>query len=119
MDKILFRRMAFYAYHGVYPEENALGQRFYVDLEIGKDLSRAGKSDDLRDTVDYAQVYASVKRIVEEERFKLLEALAEKIAARLLSEFAIEEILVRITKPDPPIPGHYESVAVEIRRSKR
>lgn len=118
MDKILFHEMEFYGYHGVYPEENRIGQRFRVDLELKTDLSVAGKSDDLSDTINYADVYETVKAMVEGERYQLVEALAERIAAKLLSRFSLDAVLVRVTKPDPPIPGHYKAVAVEIERSR-
>lgn len=116
MDKIFFDGMAFYAYHGVFPEENRLGQRFLVDLELGLHFKAAAETDDLRQTVNYAEVYEAVKVEVEGESHALLETLAERIADRLLTGFPLEEVKVRVTKPDPPIPGHYRSVGVEIRR---
>jgi 7,8-dihydroneopterin aldolase/epimerase/oxygenase len=118
MDTIFFNGMEFYAYHGAFPEENRLGQRFYVDLELGLDLAPAGQTDDLDQTVDYAKVYETVKETVESHTFALVETLAERIASRLLESFPLEEVMVRVTKPDPPIPGHYESVGVEIRRTR-
>ncbi|RAL23196.1 dihydroneopterin aldolase [Thermoflavimicrobium daqui] len=119
MDKIFFNKMVFYGYHGVYEEENRLGQRFHVDLEMKLDLSIAAKQDDLHQTVDYGRVYEVVKQEVEETRVQLIETLAENIAAKLLANFRIMEILVRVTKPDPPIPGYYESVGVEIVRRRK
>jgi dihydroneopterin aldolase len=119
MDKIFINRMCFYAYHGAYPEENRLGQRFYIDLELGLDLQAAGRTDDLNLTVNYAEVYEAVKQEVTTTQVKLIETLAERIADRLLDSFPIEEALVRVTKPDPPIPGHYEAVGVEILRRKK
>ncbi len=119
MDKIYFNRMAFYGYHGVYPEENKLGQRYLVDLELYLDLGPAGFSDDLKDTINYAEVYQLCQEIVEEERFQLVERIAQQIAERSLAQFPLlAELMIRVIKPDPPIPGHYESVAVEIRRGR-
>ena len=118
MDKIFMKQLSFYAYHGVYSEENQLGQRFYVDLEMKLDLQPAGTTDDLQKTVDYGAVYQKVKKIMTETRVKLIETLAERIAGCLLADFPIEEIRVRITKPNPPIPGCYESVGVEVLRKK-
>ena len=61
-----------------------------------------------------------VKKIVEGEPFKLIEAVAEKIAMIILEQFAkVEQVTVKVVKPDPPIPGHYHSVAVEITRSRK
>ncbi|MBN2910635.1 dihydroneopterin aldolase [Polycladomyces sp. WAk] len=119
MDKIFFRRMQFYGYHGVYSEENKLGQRFYVDLELMLDLSVPAETDDLNRTVDYAKVYETVRELVEERTYRLVESLAESIAQALLAAFPVEEVWVRVTKPDPPIPGHYDAVGVEIRRKRR
>lgn len=118
MDKIFFKQMYFYGFHGAYPEENRLGQRFYVDLELGLDLRPSAMTDDLEKTVNYAEVYELVKNEVEQTRVKLVETLAENVANRLLNQFPIEQVLVRVTKPDPPIPGHYQAVGVEIVRSK-
>ncbi|WP_124726332.1 dihydroneopterin aldolase [Staphylospora marina] len=116
MDKIFVSGMRFYAYHGVFPEENRLGQRFVVDVELGLDLSSAGKTDDLSLSVNYAEVYETVRREMTEKRVNLLETLAENIASALLSAFPVKEARVRVTKPDPPIPGHYDAVGVEIVR---
>ncbi|MDA8352112.1 MAG: dihydroneopterin aldolase [Firmicutes bacterium] len=118
MDRIFFNRMAFYAYHGAYPEENRLGQRFFVDLELGLDLAPAARQDDLNRTVDYGKVYEMVKKETEAGPYALVETLAERIAQRLLETFSLQEVKVRITKPDPPIPGHYDSVGVEITRRR-
>ncbi|SFS86189.1 dihydroneopterin aldolase [Marininema halotolerans] len=118
MDRIFFNKMAFYAYHGAFSEENRLGQRFLVDLELMMDLKPAADTDDLDRTVNYASVYEAVKGIVEDHTFALVETLAERIADRLLTDFPLHEVMVRVTKPDPPIPGHYESVGVEIRRKR-
>ncbi|MEZ0118056.1 UNVERIFIED_ORG: dihydroneopterin aldolase [Heyndrickxia coagulans] len=120
MDKIYIHDMEFYGYHGVLPEENKLGQRFRVSIELGLDLKRAGETDRLEETVSYADVYTSVKNIVEGQPFKLVEAVAEKLAASILALYEkVAEVTVKVTKPDPPIPGHYKSVAVEITRRRK
>ncbi|MCS1352403.1 dihydroneopterin aldolase [Mechercharimyces sp. CAU 1602] len=121
MDTIFFEKMAFYGYHGVFAEENKLGQRFLVDLELGIDLRAAAEADDLKQTIDYAKVYSVVKEEVEENPVDLVETVAERIASQLFAAFPIEEVSVRLTKPDPPIPGHYQAVGVQIyrRRSER
>lgn len=119
MDKIYFQRMAYYGYHGVFPAEAELGQRFFVDLELSLDLSKAAQSDELQDTVNYGEIYSVVKGIVEEERYKLLEALTGRIADQLLAQFPLDEVKVKVTKPDPPIKGHYEAVAIEMVRKRK
>jgi len=119
MDKIIMNQMEFYGYHGVYRQENELGQRFLVDLIMETDLKQAGLTDDLVYTVDYSQAYTCVKEIMEGEPRKLVEKLGEEIADAILSKFEIvERVTVKIVKPNPPIHGHYRSVAVEMTRSR-
>ncbi|WP_249872191.1 dihydroneopterin aldolase [Oceanobacillus saliphilus] len=119
MDKILLNNMQFYGFHGLLPEENKLGQRFNVDVELYLDLKKAGNTDNMHDSVHYGHVYDVVKEVVEGEAKKLIEAVAERIANELLSSFELlEACRVKVIKPDPPIPGHYQSVAVEIYREK-
>lgn len=119
MDKIYVNGMQFYGYHGVFPEETSLGQRFAVDLTVSINLKKAGETDDLECSVNYAELYQACKEIVEGKPFKLVEAVAEKIASRILHAFPlISEVTVKVIKPDPPIPGHYQSVAVEITRRR-
>lgn len=119
MDKIYVNNMRFYGYHGVFSEENKLGQRFNVDLTVELDLKKAGQEDDLEATVSYAELYEVCKNIVEKETFKLVETIAETIASTVLSSYhLIQACTVKVYKPDPPIQGHYDSVAVEITRSR-
>ena len=120
LDKIYVNEMEFYGYHGVFPEETKLGQRFKVDLIVEVDLSIAGKSDNLHDSVNYGELYNTCKMIVEGKPYKLVEAVAENIASAVLGNFPlVSTCTVKLIKPDPPIPGHYKSVAVEIKRSRQ
>src|SRR5699024_10941397 len=101
-------------------EEKKIGQRFSVDVILFLNLEKAGKSDQMTDSIDYGRVYEVVKEIVEGEAKNLLEAIAETIAARLLKNFEfLNACQVKVIKPDPPIPGHYESVSVEIYRERK
>ncbi|MCD7036671.1 dihydroneopterin aldolase [Metabacillus sp. GX 13764] len=119
MDKIYVTGMEFYGYHGVFEEENKLGQRFKVDLTVEKDLKKAGETDDLAYSINYAELYKLCKEIMEGKPYKLVESLAEKIAGAVLEQFPeAAGTTVKIIKPDPPIPGHYQSVAVEITRRR-
>lgn len=111
--------MEFYGYHGVFPEENRLGQRFIVDLVVSVDIKKAGETDDLNFSVNYGELYQVCKEVVEGKPYKLLEAVAEKIAASVLMTFPLVlDVTVKVIKPDPPIPGHYKSVAIEITRGR-
>ena len=119
MDKIFVNQMEFYGYHGVFPEETRLGQRFIVDLMVLIDLKKAGQSDELDYSVNYGELFQVCKEIVEGKPYKLVEAIAEKIAETVLKKFTlVSEATVKVIKPDPPIPGHYRSVAVEITRRR-
>ncbi|EAC2424531.1 dihydroneopterin aldolase [Listeria monocytogenes] len=119
MDKIYLNELVFYGYHGVLKEETKLGQTFRVSLILGLSTKKAGISDSVEDTVSYADVYETVKEIVEGKPFKLIEALAEKIASEVLTGYPLlEEVTVKLIKPNPPIPGHYDSFAVEIERKR-
>lgn len=120
MDKIFVMGMEFYGYHGVFAAENELGQRFRVDIECGLDMTEAGASDNLETTVSYADVYQVVQVIMEQEEYvKLLERLAHKIIQTIFAQFPlIQDVRVRIIKPDPPIRGHYEHVGVEMKRGR-
>jgi dihydroneopterin aldolase len=111
--------MVFYGYHGVFPEENKLGQQFYVDVELELPLKLAGSTDELEHTVNYAEVYYAVQSIVEGKSFRLIEALAENIASTLLQTYtSINEIKVRVIKPHPPFKVFFDGVTVEITRKR-
>jgi dihydroneopterin aldolase len=119
LDKIILSRMAFYGYHGVFPEENKLGQQFFIDAELSLPLELAGRTDELEHTINYAEVYYTVQNIVEGKSFRLIEALAEKIASELLQTYtSINEIKIRVIKPHPPFKIFFEGVTVEITRKR-
>ncbi|VDG98448.1 Dihydroneopterin aldolase [Lysinibacillus sphaericus] len=120
MDFIHLNEMQFYGYHGALAEETVLGQRFTVSVSMAVDLTEAGTNDDLSKTVNYAEAYSVVQSIVEGEPVKLIEAVAERVAGKLLSDYKdqVSGVRVLIVKPDPPIPGHYASVSVEIERGR-
>ncbi|MCL6548228.1 MAG: dihydroneopterin aldolase [Alicyclobacillus sp.] len=119
MDEIRIRGMQFFGRHGVLPQETELGQRFIVHLALRLDLAPAGRSDDLRDTVDYGKVYARVKRVVEGEPVKLIERVAERIAEELLAHYSsLHSVAVTVVKPNAPVAGVLDAVEVSIERLK-
>ncbi len=118
MDKIILEGMEFYGYHGTRPEEKTLGQRFIVDVELFLDLRQAGKTDNLDCTVNYAQVFELVQSIICGRSRQLIESVAEAIAGALLAQFPVDEVLVRVKKPQAPLPGRFAWAAVEIVRKK-
>lgn len=111
--------MEFYGYHGLFPEEKKLGQRFLVDLELYTSLKKAGETDQMEYSIDYGRVFQLVKKVVEGPSKNLIEAVAHHIAVELFQEFStLSACGIKVIKPDPPIPGHYRSVAVEIYRER-
>ncbi|CAO4164522.1 dihydroneopterin aldolase [Methylorubrum populi] len=118
-DRILVHRLAVFARHGVLPEEERLGQRFYISLDCRLDLSEAGRSDDVAATVSYADLSQIALDIATNRRFALIEALAEAIATTCLATFPrLETIAVRIDKPSAPIPAVLDYAAIEIVRGR-
>jgi dihydroneopterin aldolase len=118
MDRIVLHNMAFYGYHGLSGEERELGGRLSVDVELHRDLTDAARHDDIAHTVDYRRVYQVVERVVVENRFKLLESLAEAVAEKLLLQLPVEVAVVRVRKTSPPLHGHLDWVGVEVRRER-
>jgi dihydroneopterin aldolase len=110
--------MVFRGYHGVWDEERQIGQRFEVDVEFIIDVNAAAKSDNIKDTIDFYKVYQVVENIVAQKSFKLVETLAETIAATLLRKFSASELRVRVRKPNSPVPGICDGIEVEIVRQK-
>ena len=107
--------MSFYGYHGETQAERTLGNRFHVDVEIRMDLSVAGRSDDIADTLDYSHAFELVRSVVEDQQYRLIEAIAARIAESLLAEPRIDSIKVRVGK-QPPIAGAIDRCSVIIER---
>lgn len=116
MDAITITGIRAMGFHGVFEEEKRDGQEFIVDLRIEKDLSVAGSSDALVDTVDYGAIAKVTKELIESGSFDLLERLATVIADRIRSEFQIDAIEVTVHKPNAPIGFPISDIAVTIRR---
>lgn len=116
-DRIVITGLELYGYHGVYPAERTLGQRFIVDLTLVLDLRDAGQRDDLTATIDYGHVCQAVRRIVEGEPLHLIEAVAERIAAAILAAYPVASATVRVHKPSAPIANIVvRDIVVEITR---
>ena len=117
MDRLLLDGMVFFGRHGALPAERDLGARFRVDLVLDADLGRAGLSDRLEDTVDYVRAYEIVREVVEGEPCQLLEAVAERVAGRLLELPRVERVTVRVSKR-PPLEGEFEAFRAEVTRPR-
>jgi dihydroneopterin aldolase len=120
-DEITLSGLVFFGRHGVNPEETALGQRFKVDLSVFLDLSKAGMTDEVGDTVSYAALYKVVRAEVEGEPSGLLEHLAARIMLKVLGhDSRIERARLRVTKLNPPLNGStsgQSSVTIERDRA--
>lgn len=118
MDRIVLKDMAFYAHHGVLPEERQRGQVFFVDVEVECDLHPAGHSDDLRDTLDYRAVYRCVQAVLTGPPRALLESVAEEVAHRLLELPPVQAVWVEVRKPHVDLGGPVGFAAVRIERRR-
>ncbi|ATN34650.1 dihydroneopterin aldolase [Rhizobium sp. ACO-34A] len=112
---ITLKNCAFFARHGVYPEEEFLGQRFYVDAEFDVAGAEAAENDDLDGTVDYGIVFKVIEEIVTTNRKLLIEALALTIAKELCVRFSpIKRTRITVRKPSAPVPGILDYVQVSV-----
>ncbi|KKB77920.1 dienelactone hydrolase [Devosia soli] len=115
-DRIILRDLGFYGFHGLFAEEQRLGQRFFVDLECGVDLRAPGETDAIGHTVSYADIYDVVKATFD-IRTKLIEALGQNIVSALFERFGdIKWIIIRIRKPEAPIAMVRGEAAIELHR---
>jgi len=118
-DKILLSDLEFYGTHGVLDIEKTTPQKFIITICLYQDLSLPGRTDDLKLTTDYSLVYKIVKSIVETQSFNLIEALADAIANKIISNFRIDEVVVKVNKPNAPLnDAFFSAVSVEISRGK-
>lgn len=119
MDAIALNGLTAYGYHGVLDHERRNGQQFVVDLTISLPLDGPGRSDDVADTVNYAEVADKVAGIIQGEPVDLLETLAARISRTVLSDERILEVEVTVHKPSAPIDQEFSDVAVTITRHNR
>jgi dihydroneopterin aldolase len=105
--------------HGALPEEQDRAQPFEIDLDLATDLSRAGATDDLPDTIDYGAVVATVREIVSGEHHLLLERLATRIVDDLLAlDQRVTAVRVTVRKLRPPVPADLASAGVTLTRTR-
>lgn len=112
---IILKDLRFYAYHGVGAQETQVGNEFVLDLRLRMDWTRAIRSDDVNDTLSYAEAYEAVKDEMARPS-RLLEHVAGRIARRLFQDFSsLEEIELRLVKRNPPMGADIEGAGVELR----
>ena len=119
-DRIILKDLGFYGYHGVFAEEAKLGQRFFIDLELGTDLSAPAATDRLSTGISYAEIYDVVKSAFETRRMKLLEALAQNIVDAIFDAFqGVDWVVIRVRKPEAPIAMVRGEAGIELHRKRK
>jgi dihydroneopterin aldolase len=108
--------LSLYTHHGVSEAEREIGQRLLLDLRLDVGETDATVTDRIEDTIDYAEVCQLVALVAQQRSYKTLERLCSAIADRLLSDFELEGVWVKASKPEPPIPLPVEDVSVEVWR---
>ena len=118
MDSIQLTGIRCYGYTGYLPEEQVLGQWFEIDVTIWLDLSKAGHSDKIEDTLDYRTTIATIQQLVKTSNFALIERLAETIAQAILQQPLVQKVKINLSKPAAPIPDFGGKITLEITRTK-
>ena len=117
-DRISIRGIEVLAKHGVLEEEQEKAQMFRVDLDIYADLSKAGETDNLADTVDYSSIALEVREVVGSESHKLIERVAKRVADAILDRQDVSRAIVTIHKPNAPIDLVFDDVSVTVDRTR-
>ena len=116
MDRIFIRELALRCIIGIYPEERREKQDIVIDVAMHCDLRKAGRSDDLNDTVDYKAIKKAILKLVENSSFQLIESLAENIADIALANDKVQQVVISIDKPGAL--RFAKASAVEITRER-
>jgi len=119
-DSIFLQGLVFYGYHGVMPEENKVGCRFLLNVTCDLDLSSAALSDELDDTISYADLFETIREAFGEKQFKLLEAVAQHIIDRLFAAYPqLNRIKIRVSKLEAPIAISVGEFGVKLVRERK
>ena len=117
LDEIHICNLEVFATHGVYPEENVLGQKFVLDVFLYLDTSKAGQSDALDDSTNYGQVAAYLEQEMKSQNDKLLERIAERLARGVLKTYPlVRTVSMEVKKPWAPVMRHIDYASVKIQR---
>jgi FolB domain-containing protein len=117
-DLIELRGLRVLGLCGLLPEEQSRAQPLEVDIDVEADLSGAGASDDVEDTIDYSAICAIAERIISAERFDLLETLAQRLVEAVMADERALAVTVAVRKLRPPVPHHLDTCGVRIRRTR-
>lgn len=115
-DRITLTGLGNVGYHGVLDSEKQAGQPFFVDITMFTDFTQAAATDDVANTVNYAEVAEVIREIVTGESLDLIETLAENIAQTVLERFPLDAVELTVHKPKAPIEVTFADVAVTIFR---
>ena len=116
---ILLKEIRCYAYHGVAPQENLIGNEYIIDLKLKVDISKAAQTDEVADTVNYAEVHQVIMAEMAVPS-KLLEHVGGRIIEKLFQQFpALEEIELHLSKRNPPMGADVESAGIELHCSRK
>lgn len=119
LDKIAIEGLEVFANHGVFPEENKLGQKFVVSVTLYTDTRRAGETDDLSASIHYGEAAHAIDEFMRVHTFKLIETAAESVAAMLLDRYpGAYGVRVKLEKPWAPVGLPLRTVSVEIERTR-
>ena len=111
--------LAVFAHHGALPEEQALGQRFFLDIRMIPLRDAACDTDELADAIDYGAVAQRAHDIAAGGPYRLLERLADEVATVIIAEFPVDEVSVRVSKPSAPVPLVIDTVGVTVTHRRR
>lgn len=117
-DRIELLGLRLLGTHGALAFEKLSPQPFELDIWLESDFAKPASSDDLVDAVDYSEIVAGARLVVEDEHYALLESLAEAVAQKILVDQRIEAVTVRLTKLRPPVPADLQSAGVTITRRR-
>lgn len=118
-DYIEIKNLEVYANHGVLAEEKKLGQKFYIDAKLYVDVLNAAASDDVENSVNYAEVTEVIQKVFKGKSTNLIETAAQSLAGILLARFTkIDRIDMTVKKPSAPVDAHFDYMSVNITRSR-
>ncbi len=114
---IRIKNAQFYAYHGALEEEQNIGGKFEVDVDIHTDFSKAAENDELQLTINYHEVYKYLDKIIHSHKYYLIETIAQKIANEVITHFSgINKIIVKVRKRSVPVGGMLDYVEAEVTK---
>ncbi len=119
INVVRIKNASFYAYHGAMKEEQTIGGKFEADVDLFFDFSEAANNDDLKKTINYADVYNFINNVIHKKKYYLIETLATIIADNLLSSYPqLEKVKVKVRKNNVPVGGIIEHVEAEVEKNR-